>query len=212
MPLNVSLQVCDEATIARTRPIAFCSVSATTGPTSRSASRRTTQVSPLRISIASAVEKDNSRSILALFSESAESPFVAKSNGHFSVPDNRRAYAAATTRIAAALPRRVPSCAVTPPRFFGFGLHFAAPCAKPTAPTHLSEARQHKMEMYKKMMTTVHKHSDATSRSAAGLYRELSLCILPSLPRPPAGGPGSPELALADLEARSMLPGAACSM
>ena len=62
-------------------------------------------------------------------------------------------------------------------------------------------------------MTTVHKHSDATSRSAAVLYRELSLCIRPSLPRPPAGGPGSPELALLDdLEARSTLPGAACSM
>ena len=39
-----------------------------------------------------------------------------------------------------------------------------------------------------------------------------SLCIRPSLPRPPAGGPGSPELALDDLEARSTLPGAACSM
>ena len=68
------------------------------------------------------------------------------------------------------------------------------------------------MEMYKKVMTTVHKHSDATSRSAAVLYRELSLCIRPSLPRPPAGGPGGPELALDDLEARSTLPGAACSM
>ena len=69
------------------------------------------------------------------------------------------------------------------------------------------------MEMYKKVMTTVHKHSCATSRSAAALYRELSLCIRPSLPhQPPAGGPGSPELALDDLEARSTLPGAACSM
>ena len=38
MPLNVSLQVCDEATTAGTRSIAFCSASATTGPTSRSAS------------------------------------------------------------------------------------------------------------------------------------------------------------------------------
>ena len=75
MPLNVSsLQVCDEATTARTRPIAFCSASATTGPTSRSASRRKTQVSSLRISTAPAVEKDKSRSALALFSESAESP------------------------------------------------------------------------------------------------------------------------------------------
>ena len=34
----------------------------------------------------------------------------------------------------------------------------------------------------------------------------------PSLPQPPVGGPGSPELALDDLEARSTLPGAACSM
>ena len=68
------------------------------------------------------------------------------------------------------------------------------------------------MEMYKKVMKTVHTHSDTASRSAAGLYRELSLCIRPSLPRPPAGGPGSPELALDDLEARSTLPGAACSM
>ena len=34
----------------------------------------------------------------------------------------------------------------------------------------------------------------------------------PSLPRPPAGGPGSPELALDAFEARSTLPGAACSM
>ena len=33
-----------------------------------------------------------------------------------------------------------------------------------------------------------------------------------SSPQPPVGGPGSPELALDDLEARSMLPGAACSM
>ena len=68
------------------------------------------------------------------------------------------------------------------------------------------------MEMYKKVMTTVHKHSDATSRSAAVLYRELSLCIRPSSPQPPVGWPGSPELALDDLEARSTLPGAACSM
>ena len=117
---------CDEATTARARSIAFCSASATTGPTSRSASRRTTRVSSLRISTASAVEKDKSRSILALFSESAESPSVAKSNGHFSVPHNHRACTAATTRIAAALPRRVPSCADTLPHFFGFGLHFAA--------------------------------------------------------------------------------------
>ena len=59
----------------------------------------------------------------------------------------------------------------------------------------------------------MYKHSGATSRWAAVLYRELSLCIRPSLPRPPAGGPGSPELALdGDLEARSTLPGAACSM
>ena len=36
--------------------------------------------------------------------------------------------------------------------------------------------------------------------------------IRPSLPRPPAGGLGSPELALDDLEARRTLPGAACSM
>ena len=111
---------------AGARSIAFCSASATTGPTSRSASRRTTRVSSLRISTASAVEKDKSRSILALFSESAESPSVAKSNGHFSVPRNRRARTAATTCIAAALPRRVPSCADTLPRFFGFGRHFAA--------------------------------------------------------------------------------------
>ena len=61
-------------------------------------------------------------------------------------------------------------------------------------------------------MTTVHKHSGATSRSAAMLYRKLSLCIRPSSPQPPAGGPGSPELALDDPEARSTLPGAACSM
>ena len=54
--------------------------------------------------------------------------------------------------------------------------------------------------------------SDATSRWATVLYRELSLCTRPSLPRLPAGGPGSPELALDDLEARSTLPGAACSM
>ena len=44
------------------------------------------------------------------------------------------------------------------------------------------------------------------------LHREQLLCIRPSLPQPPAGGPGSPELALDDLEARSTLPGAACSM
>ena len=44
------------------------------------------------------------------------------------------------------------------------------------------------------------------------LHREQLLCIRPSLPRPPAGGPGSPELALGDLEARSTPPGAACSM
>ena len=61
-------------------------------------------------------------------------------------------------------------------------------------------------------MTAVYKHSDATSRSATLLNRALSLYIRPSLPRPPAGGPGSPELASDDLEARSTLPGAACSM
>ena len=44
------------------------------------------------------------------------------------------------------------------------------------------------------------------------LHREQLLCIRPSLPRPPAGGPGSPELALGGLGARSTLPGAACSM
>ena len=65
-------------------------------------------------------------------------------NGHFSAPHGHRAHTAATTRIAAALPRRVPSCAVAPPRFFGFGLHFAAStCAKPTAPTHLGEGTTH---------------------------------------------------------------------
>jgi len=41
---------------------------------------------------------------------------------------------------------------------------------------------------------------------------EQLLCIRPSLPQPPVGGPGSPELVLDDLEARSTLPGAACSM
>ena len=45
------------------------------------------------------------------------------------------------------------------------------------------------------------------------LHREQLSCIRPSLPQPPVGGPGSPELALDDLEeARSTLPGAACSM
>ena len=45
------------------------------------------------------------------------------------------------------------------------------------------------------------------------LNRELSLCIRPSSPQPPVGGPGSPELALDDIEARrSTLPGAACFM
>ena len=44
------------------------------------------------------------------------------------------------------------------------------------------------------------------------LCRELSLCIRPSLPWPPVGGLGGPELALGDLEARSTLPSAACSM
>ena len=44
------------------------------------------------------------------------------------------------------------------------------------------------------------------------LHREQLLCIRPSLPQPPVGGPGSLELALDDLEARSTLPGAACSM
>ena len=73
-------------------------------------------------------------------------------------------------------------------------------------------ARQHNEEMYKKVMISVYKQGDATSRSAAGLYRELSLCIRPSSPRPPAGGPGSPELALDDLEARNTFPSAACSM
>ena len=44
------------------------------------------------------------------------------------------------------------------------------------------------------------------------LHREQLLYIRPSLPRPSAGGPGSAELALDDLEARSTLPGAAYSM
>ena len=43
-----------------------------------------------------------------------------------SVPHIRRACTEATTRIAAALPRRVPSCADTLPHFFGFELHIAA--------------------------------------------------------------------------------------
>ena len=73
-------------------------------------------------------------------------------------------------------------------------------------------SRQHNEEMYKKVMISVYKQGDATFRSAAVLSRELSLCIRPSSPRPPAGGPGSPELALDDLEAWSTLPGAACSI
>ena len=44
------------------------------------------------------------------------------------------------------------------------------------------------------------------------LCLSLPLCIRPSLPQPPAGGPGSPELASGDSEARSTLPSAACSM
>ena len=72
--------------------------------------------------------------------------------------------------------------------------------------------RQHNEEMYKKVMISVYKQGDATFRSAAVLSRELSLCIRPSSPRPPAGGPGSPELALDDLEARNTFPSAACSM
>ena len=55
-------------------------------------------------------------------------------------------------------------------------------------------------------------YNKVTPLLADGLYREQSLCIRPSLPQPPVGGPGSPELALDDLEARSTLPGAACSM
>ena len=73
-------------------------------------------------------------------------------------------------------------------------------------------SRQHNEEMYKKVMISVYKQGDATFRSAAVLSRELSLCIRPSSPRPPAGGPGSPELALDDLEARNTFPSAACSM
>ena len=68
-----------------------------------------------------------------------------------------------------------------------------------TRAAHDLGTRQHKTEMYaQKVMTTVHKHkhSDATSRSADLLCRELSLCIRPSLTWPPAGGPGSSELAL----------------
>ena len=41
---------------------------------------------------------------------------------------------------------------------------------------------------------------------------ELIVMIRPSLPRPPAGGPGGPELALDEYAAQSTLPGAACSM
>ena len=45
------------------------------------------------------------------------------------------------------------------------------------------------------------------------LYRELSLCS-PTIftSSRPSAGRGGPELALDDLEARSTLPGAACSM
>ena len=62
------------------------------------------------------------------------------------------------------------------------------------------------------MSTNNVQQSDATSRWAAVLHREQLLCIRPSSPQPPVGGPGSPELALDDLEARNTLPGAACSM
>ena len=44
------------------------------------------------------------------------------------------------------------------------------------------------------------------------LHREQLLCIRPTSPQPPVGGPGGAELALDDLEAPSTLPGAACSM
>ena len=62
------------------------------------------------------------------------------------------------------------------------------------------------------MSTNSLQQSDATSRWAAVLHRGQLLCARPSLPQPPVGGPGSPELALDDLEARITLPGAACSM
>ena len=44
------------------------------------------------------------------------------------------------------------------------------------------------------------------------MQRELTLCNRPSPPRPHAGGPASPGLASAELEARSTFPSLACSV
>ena len=58
----------------------------------------------------------------------------------------------------------------------------------------------------------MYKQCAATSSEPLGCAVSLSLCIGPSLPRPPAGGPRSQELALDAFEARSTLPSATCSM
>ena len=55
-----------------------------------------------------------------------QAPSVAKSDGHFSVPHNQKVRAAATARIATALPRRVSSCVDLPALFFAVRFHFAA--------------------------------------------------------------------------------------
>ena len=74
-----------------------------------------------------AIEKDqNKTTFFGLFSDTAEAPSVANSDGHFSVPRNQRVRAAATTCIAPTFPNRVSSCVDLPALLFAFRFHFAA--------------------------------------------------------------------------------------
>jgi len=62
----------------------------------------------------------------ALFAEPVETPSVANSDGHFSVPHNQKVRAAATICIAPAVPRRISPCVDLPALFLAFRFHFAA--------------------------------------------------------------------------------------
>ena len=90
------------------------------------ASRRTPRARSLLISTAMRSRKTKTRPLFGLFSDTVETPSVANSDGHFSVPRDQRVRAAATTCIAPTLPRRVSSCVDLPALVLPFRFHFAA--------------------------------------------------------------------------------------
>ena len=72
-----------------------------------------------------------------------QTPSVANSHGHFSVPHTQKVRAAATTCIAPTLPRRVSSCVDLPALVLAFRSTSRLLCAKPTTPYHLDETATH---------------------------------------------------------------------